>query len=75
MTMQNNENIFDKNALNHFYVDVLHKLLPKARHKSINFIGSPDTKRATDIRIDLADTNEINLDSPYKFLPLKIIFL
>jgi hypothetical protein len=63
--MKIQETIFDENAIKHFYKDVLHQLLPKARHQSIGFFGPAEATRAGDVRIDLADSNEINLDSPY----------
>lgn len=63
--MKIEETIFDDKAIKHFYSDVLHTLLPRARHKSVGFFGSADVMRASDVKIDLADTNEINFDSPY----------
>src|SRR5436190_2017816 len=59
------KSIFDEKAIKHFYKDVLHQLLPKARHQSIGFFGAAQAKRAGNVRIDLADSNEINVDSPY----------
>ncbi len=63
--MKAGKSIFDKNAIKHFYKDVLHQLLPKARHQSIGFFGPAEATRAGDVRIDLADSNEVNIDSPY----------
>lgn len=63
--MNENESIFDENAINHFYTDVLKHFLPNARHKSLSHFGSPNTKRASNIGFDLADSNDINLKSDY----------
>jgi hypothetical protein len=72
--MKIQETIFDGSAIKHFYKDVLHKLLPNARHQSIGFFGPAETTRAGDIRIDLADSNEVNIDSPYFYTkPYKFI--
>lgn len=63
--MHKYKSVFDQKAIKHFYSDVLHHLLPNARHQSIGFFGPAETSRASDVRIDLADSNEINVGSPY----------
>lgn len=63
--MKERETIFDRKAIKHFYTDVLHHLLPKARHQSIGYFGPAEATRASDVRIDIADSNEANTGSPY----------
>jgi len=63
--MKSQKSIFDKKAIKHFYKDVLHHLLPKARHQSIGYFGPAEATRAGNMRIDLAETNDINIGSPY----------
>lgn len=63
--MKTHETIFDEKAIKHFYSDVLHHLLPNARHQSIGFFGPAEATRAGDVRIDIADSNEVNTGSPY----------
>ncbi len=65
--MTERENIFDYEAIKHFYKDVLFSMLPNAKHKSIGYIGPAEAKRASNMSIDLADTNEINADSKYYY--------
>jgi hypothetical protein len=72
--MKSSKSIFDENAIKHFYKDVLHQLLPKARHQSIGYFGPAEATRAGDVRIDLADSNEVNIDSPY-FYTKSYIFI
>lgn len=72
--MKTRKTIFDEKAIKHFYKDVLHHLLPNARHQSIGFFGPAEVTRASDVRIDIADSNEINIGSPYFYdKPYKFI--
>jgi hypothetical protein len=48
-----NETIFDEKAIKHFYKDVLHHLLPNARHQSIGFFGPSEVTNATAVIINL----------------------
>lgn len=65
--MGNNDSIIDQNAVEHFHSDVIHYLLPNARHKSTFYFGGADVIRASNIKIDLADANAINEGSPYYY--------
>ena len=72
--MNEPESIFDQNAIKHFYEDVLRQLLPNGRHKSLSHFGSPETKRASNIDFDLANSNDINFGSDY-FYTKKYTFI
>ncbi len=72
--MDEKDSVFDHDAIKHFYHDVLNQLLPNARHKSLGHFGSPKTKRASQIDLDLADSNKINLNSKY-FYTKKYTFI
>ena len=63
--MPTEEDIFDRDAINTFYKEVLHTLLPNARHQALSFFGAAETKRASYIDLDLIVTNELNKGSGY----------
>lgn len=65
--MKKKESIFDEKAIQHFYKDVLYQLLPNARHQSVGFFGHAEATRAGTINLDLAVTNDVNLNSPYYY--------
>jgi len=50
------KSIFDEKAVTHFYKDVLHHILPNARHQSIGFFGPAEVTRASDVRIEIVDS-------------------
>lgn len=65
--MSEDKSVLDKNAIEHFVNDVLKHLLPMARYKSAGFFGPAETVRATQISMELADSNEINMGSDYYY--------
>lgn len=63
--MTERESILDHDAIQHFVSDVLKKFLPNARYASAGYFGPAEATRASQIYMDLADSNEINVGSQY----------
>jgi len=63
--MTNRESILDHEAIDHFVSDVLKQFLPNARYASAGYFGPAEATRASQINMDLADSNGINVGSQY----------
>ena len=63
--MNDRESILDHEAIEHFVSDVLKQFLPNARYSSAGYFGPAEATRASQISMDLADSNEINVGSQY----------
>jgi len=59
------ESIIDDKAIDLFFTTVLKGVLPKGRQQSARYFGPAESTRASEINLDLSDSNEINEASDY----------
>lgn len=63
--MHHTESILDHEAIDYFISNVLKPFLPNARYASAGYFGPAESTRASQINMDLAYSNEINVGSKY----------